>query len=330
MAKRKPSQPSSTSGAAPRQASAEAAVALAENAAGALAAAELLRMKAAPVAGLAVTAEDRAALRTLPALSAEARQVWVRGGPVPTVAAVAAAAMAAAEASLDARSDRRNYLLALAEKLIGCLRETLSGSRRAGRVEPKPAEYVYRLKITLVDIRPPIWRRILVRDCTLDELHAHIQTAMGWTNSHLHHFLVGDDYYGDPALIGENFREFGYYDSRATALSGIVPARRKAFRFGYEYDFGDSWRHVIEVEGAGPPDAGATYPACVAGRRACPPEDVGGAWGYPGFLKAVADPRDERHGELLEWLGGPFDPEEFDPAAATARMREGLPGWRTV
>jgi Plasmid pRiA4b ORF-3-like protein/Domain of unknown function (DUF6398) len=196
------------------------------------------------------------------------------------------------------------------------------------RVEPTPAtDQAYKLKVTLKDIRPPVWRRIRVPDCTLDELHEHIQTAMGWTNSHLHHFRVRDQFYGDPDLMQENFDDMEYEDSTATRLSNIVPAGRKKFRFEYEYDFGDSWWHDIQVEKV---EAGGSKAECLAGARACPPEDCGGPWGYADFLDALADPGHERHDELKEWLGGPFDPEAFDPADATRRMRRGLPNWRTM
>ncbi len=102
------------------------------------------------------------------------------------------------------------------------------------------AERVYQFKITLIDSRPPIWRRIQVKDCTLEKLHEHIQTAMGWTNSHLHHFRVGERLYGDPDLMQENFEDMEYKDSTAMKVSDILPEGGKRFRFGYEYDFGDS------------------------------------------------------------------------------------------
>jgi hypothetical protein len=189
--------------------------------------------------------------------------------------------------------------------------------RARGRKTAPAQDVVYPIKITLLDTHPPVWRRIRVKDCTLDELHAHVQTAMGWTNSHLHHFIIGDRYYGDPELM---VGDLEYEDSTQTKLSDVVPERSRKFRFLYEYDFGDSWRHEILVERREPPEEGAKYPTCVDGARACPPEDCGGPWGYEDFVAAMADPRHERHAELQEWLGEPFDPEAFDPAAATRRM----------
>ena len=185
---------------------------------------------------------------------------------------------------------------------------------------------VYQITVTLIDTRPPIWRRFRTHDCTLDELHEHIQ--MGWTNSHLHQFRVGQTRYGDPDLLVENFEEFGYEDSATTRLSEVVPAGGKPFRFHYEYDFGDSWNHEVLVEAPVPAESGIDYPQCVGGERACPPEDVGGVGGYAEFLDAIGKSDHERHREMLEWVGGRFDPQAFDRASATRRMRRGLPDSR--
>ncbi len=191
-------------------------------------------------------------------------------------------------------------------------------------------ERIYQFKITLKQIKPPIWRRIQVRNCTLDKLHEHIQTAMGWTNSHLHHFQINDTLYGDPWLLDENFVEMNYNNSRDTMLSKILPKSGKRFHFLYEYDFGDSWWHEVLFEGCLRVEPGQRYPLCVEGERACPPEDVGGTSGYAGFLVSIADPDDDRHQERLEWIGGSFDPEDFDLEKSTKRMRRGLPDWRQM
>ncbi|HEY7326989.1 MAG TPA: plasmid pRiA4b ORF-3 family protein [Gemmataceae bacterium] len=190
------------------------------------------------------------------------------------------------------------------------------------------AERVYQFKITLKDSDPPIWRRIQVKDGTLDKLHEHIQTAMGWTNSHLHHFRVGERLYGDPLLMQENFEDMEYEDSTATKLSAVLPKSGRRFAFEYEYDFGDGWRHEVLFEGCLRAERGKRYPLCVEGERACPPEDVGGTWGYEEFLEAMADPHHERHEEYMGWRG-PFNPEAFDPVKATKRMKRGLPDWRS-
>ena len=189
---------------------------------------------------------------------------------------------------------------------------------------------VYQLKITLLGVKPPIWRRIQVADGTLDALHEHIQTAMGWTNSHLHDFRVGDARYGDPELMQENFEDMDYKDSTTTRISDLLPKTGRRFRFQYEYDFGDSWMHEVLFEKVVRAEPGRKYPLCLEGARACPPEDVGGVWSYPDFVEAIRDPDNERHEELLEWVGGSFDPEEFDSGKATKAMRKGLPDWRSM
>ena len=189
---------------------------------------------------------------------------------------------------------------------------------------------VYQLKITLMGAPRPIWRRIRVVDCTLDTLHEHIQTAMGWTNSHLHHFRIDGTLYGDPLLMAENFGEMGYRDSTTTLLSDILPRGDERYGFEYEYDFGDGWQHEILFEGRPAAEPGKRSPLCLEGEGACPPEDVGGVWGYADFLEAIADPDHEEHDELLEWAGGKFDPEAFSPASATRQMKRGLPDWRAM
>jgi hypothetical protein len=207
---------------------------------------------------------------------------------------------------------------------------TKKAKRPATIRTPTPAGTVYQIKITLLGIRPPIWRRVHVEDCTLDTLHEHIQTAMGWTNSHLHHFRVGEQLYGDPELMQENFEDSDYKDSTKTMLSAIVSKLGRHARFRYEYDFGDSWEHEILVEESSEAEPGRKYPFCVEGKRACPPEDCGGVWGYGDLLDAIGDKKHEQHEETLEWLGDDFDPDEFDPAATTKMMKQGLPDWRDM
>jgi hypothetical protein len=176
---------------------------------------------------------------------------------------------------------------------------------------------IYQIKVTLKDSKPPIWRRIQVRsDTTLGELHHVIQAVMGWEDYHLHQFTVGRTYYGipEPGFDFEDVR-----DERRVKLSQIVTGEN--FRFLYEYDFGDGWEHVLLVEKILPPKPGQQYPVCIKGRRACPPEDVGGIWGYYGFLEAIQDPDHPEHEDYLEWIGGEFDPEAFDLDAVNRALR---------
>jgi hypothetical protein len=169
-----------------------------------------------------------------------------------------------------------------------------------------------------------------VRNSTLDKFHERIQTAMGWTNSHLHHFQINDRLYGDPWLLDENFGEMNYKNSRETMLSKVLPKSGKRFQFEYEYDFGDSWWHDVLFEGCLREEPGRRYPLCLEGERACPPEDVGGTTGYGEFLHALVHPRDEQHEQCVWWIGGSFDAENFDAEKATRRMRRGLPDWRKM
>jgi hypothetical protein len=203
-----------------------------------------------------------------------------------------------------------------------------SRTKRALSKSTTKQDAVYQFKITLLNIQPPIWRRIQVKGCTLDKLHEHIQASMGWTNSHLHEFKVGDQLYGDPMLMAENMEETDYQNSTTTNLSDILPRTGKRIRFVYEYDFGDSWEHEVVFEGSPKPEAGRQYPRCLEGERACPPEDVGGVGGYADFLEAVQDKTHEERAAMFEWVSGWFDPEEFDPETATKSMKKGLPDWR--
>lgn len=168
---------------------------------------------------------------------------------------------------------------------------------------------VYQLKIALKYIRPPIWRRIEVPgDVTLPKLHLVLQAAMGWTNSHLHQFQVGKTYYGDSDV--DEFGELNLKDESKLRLSQLLTKPKQ--KIVYEYDFGDGWEHEILLEKVLPRDLTVEYPRCLGGARACPPEDCGGVHGYANFLAAIRDPKHEEHDEYLDWIGGDFDPEEFD------------------
>jgi hypothetical protein len=183
--------------------------------------------------------------------------------------------------------------------------------------ETKPA-VVYQLKIALNYVEPPIWRQVEVpSDITLAKLHRIMQAAMGWHDSHLHQFVVGDSYYGVPEL--DEFREDEIKDERKARLSDVLSKSRQ--KIVYEYDFGDGWGHEISLENIIQPKPGVRYPRCVGGARACPPEDCGGARGYEEFLTAIRNPRHSDHHESLYWVGGKFDPEEFKLKVRDAALR---------
>ncbi len=168
---------------------------------------------------------------------------------------------------------------------------------------------IYQIKVTLVGSKPPIWRRILIAGTTtLSQLHNILQITMGWSNSHLHLFKVGEQIYSDQEY--DEDIEYGTKSEKRYRLEQIAP--EGGFRFRYEYDFGDSWEHALLVEKILPAEKGKRYPVCLAGKRACPPEDVGGIWGYEELLGAIADPGNKENRELLDWIGGKFNPEAFD------------------
>ncbi|TQN42143.1 pRiA4b ORF-3-like protein [Blastococcus colisei] len=175
---------------------------------------------------------------------------------------------------------------------------------------PAPARSVpaVELTVTLADVDPPVWRRLVVPErTTLRDLHGLLQAAMGWQDAHLWLFEVDGVRYGDV----EDMDDLG--DPRAV----IVGSMPDGTVFRYDYDFGDGWEHDVRVEGRRTAEA----PACVDGARACPPEDCGGPPGYAEMLTVLADPRHPDHADVTGWLGGPFYPDDFDPGAATRRMR---------
>lgn len=180
------------------------------------------------------------------------------------------------------------------------------------------SEHVYQFKVTLKSIRPPIWRRIHVPETyTFWDLHVAIQDAMGWLDDHLHAFFVKNPKSGDSEEIGIP-EETEWTDHRVLAgwergISGYFSTNNpKAL---YVYDFGDDWAHDITLEKILPREKGLDYPLCLKGKRACPPEDCGGVFGYRDLLQILSDPEDEEYEETLEWLGEDFDPESFDPEA---------------
>lgn len=175
---------------------------------------------------------------------------------------------------------------------------------------PNADAAVFQLKVTLLNTKPPIWRRILVDgSITLDGLHEVIQAAFGWWNCHLHEFEIGSNRYGVP----DPDWDFGptALDERTVRLDAVAG---EGTSFHYTYDFGDNWRHKVTVEKVGPVEPRTAVPDCIGGRRACPPEDCGGPWGYQELLESLGG-RPGASDARLEFLGPGFDPAAFDPAA---------------
>jgi len=185
------------------------------------------------------------------------------------------------------------------------------------RTKPDRAGIVYQFLIALAETDPLVWRRLQVPAAyTFWDLHVAIQDAMGWQDYHLHEFQVvhpgrkrldrigipGDEFLDErPCKAGWTVPMSAYFDR------GEQPAL-------YLYDFGDGWRHLVMHEGISSVDPKGTYPRCIGGARACPPEDCGGVHGYVDYVKALANKRHPEHKAMLEWRG-PFDPATFDPGA---------------
>ena len=172
----------------------------------------------------------------------------------------------------------------------------------------QPADvYVYQMKVTLEDISPPIWRRIqITNNTTLSKLHRILQIIMGWSDYHLHEFIIDGVSYGVPDK--ESMLEVK--NEKNVRLSQVVSEEHT--KFAYIYDFGDYWQHKILIEKILPLEPDMQSPICIKGKRACPPEDCGGVYGYYDFLEKIQSPNHPEHDEMLEWAGGSFDPEAFD------------------
>ena len=176
--------------------------------------------------------------------------------------------------------------------------------------QPGPApDVIVQIKVKLLGVtKPLVWRRVQLRaDTRLDQLHEILQAALGWENYHLHAFSFGEEEFGprDPEL------DLDFRDERRVTLGQLTDI---GARFRYSYDFGDNWEHEILVEDLLDPDPDTHYPILTAAKGACPPEDCGGTWGYADLKAILADPNDERHQDMVEWLGLE-NASEFDPAA---------------
>jgi len=162
---------------------------------------------------------------------------------------------------------------------------------------------VYAIKVTLLGTEPPVWRRFLVeRDITLGQLHSTLQIVMGWTNSHLHQFLLRKQKQSDRTKLGDLIGEPGG-------------------KLLYEYDFGDCWQHELLLEQILAADGESFQPMCVAGARSCPPEDCGGSYGFVELIGAVTDASHPEHDYLCEWLGDDFDAAHFSVDEVNRRLR---------
>lgn len=196
------------------------------------------------------------------------------------------------------------------------IRSRLCGARSSalvdnGVVPAKKAAFApaYQLKIELLGITPPIWRRLQVPgNIKLSRLHDVIQAAMGWTDSHLHQFEMDGKYWGNPEYYEDD--DIEVIDERRVVLYKLLQAEGDSVV--YTYDFGDNWRHTVLVEQILGEETVVLQPVCLAGERHCPPEDVGGTTGYQNFLDVIFDPTHKEHEHYVTWVGGRFQPEEFN------------------
>jgi hypothetical protein len=176
---------------------------------------------------------------------------------------------------------------------------------------------IFQLKVTLLHIEPPVWRRLLIpSDISLAKLHFAINEAMGWTCSHLHSFTFADRTFGDPELDPDG--ELDFEDERKVKLSALAD---QGSSIAYEYDFGDGWEHEIMIEASIEADPRLRLPLCVGGARACPPEDCGGVPGYERLREVLLDGRHPEFDETLTWVGGFYDPEGFDSNRTNQALR---------
>jgi hypothetical protein len=180
----------------------------------------------------------------------------------------------------------------------------------------KKFEKVYQFKITLKDIKPPIWRRILVpENYTFFDLHCAIQNAMGWMDCHLHEFRTIALRPAEIKTIGTPDEEFGKDEEVLLEWEEKISdwfSLEKNIKMNYDYDFGDNWEHFVELEKILLAEDKVEYPVCLDGKRACPPEDCGSIPGYENIIEVMKDRKHLEYKEIVEWLGEKFESEEFD------------------
>jgi Plasmid pRiA4b ORF-3-like protein len=181
-------------------------------------------------------------------------------------------------------------------------------------------DQIARLRITLDKVKPPVRRSIEVPlSIRLDRLHRVLQIVMGWEDYHLYEFRIGRDVvYGVPDPNGDVLGSRTRRANKTTLASLLAQTSNKTFK--YVYDFGDDWLHTVKLEALAAPEPQTTYPRLLAAKGRCPPEDVGGPWGYAQYLEAMADPGHELHAQMVEWRGPDFDPNTVDEAAIQTRL----------
>lgn len=211
-------------------------------------------------------------------------------------------------------------------------RKILEKSERSWKDRPLPVLKVsaplpvgsarlYQMKVTLLGIDPPIWRRFVVPSfLKLEHLHNILQCVMGWEDEHAYEFEIDGAPFltkGDYLILNDELKEEVGYDAAQYELSQLI---RPGMVFSYIYDFGDLWRHEILVEHDHYSRNVEHAMFCLEGERACPPEDCGGPNGYKELLEILADPEHPEYEDRLEWVGDRFDSERYDPKKANRRL----------
>ncbi len=195
--------------------------------------------------------------------------------------------------------------------------------KSVGRERPT-VPLLYEMQVTLDEMEPPIWRRFTVPAAIpLKQFHTVLVAVMGWSGGHVYEFRVRRARYGDPDALGDP----KVASAAAKTLTHTVHRRQGTFY--YVYDWG-AWWHTLKLLDYRPMTLGETVPRLLGGARACPPEDVGGVWGYEEFLEAMQNPAHPEHAALLSWVGGSWDPEHFDRALLQRRLTAvaGRGGWQ--
>ncbi len=196
-------------------------------------------------------------------------------------------------------------------KVTSKLAKRIIGKTRSKRKQKS----MYKLKLTLVDAPVPIWRRVVIRgDVSLNIVHQIFQITMGWWETSLHDFHAGNNRYGDLRTADG---DSSINDETKIVLADLIDSPGDSF--SYRYDFADCWEHEVVLESALEAD-GDGFVLCLGGRRACPPEDVGGVIGYKNFLDIVEDPEHEERDDMLAWAGGSFDADCFDIRGVNLRL----------
>ncbi len=198
-----------------------------------------------------------------------------------------------------------DYLTYLREQQV---EERIRSKRKSWiKEQAKETPVFYQIHISLTDISPNIWRRLLILpQTTLPALHKILQISMGWTNSHLHQFKHEETCYGIPWDEDPE----ATVDYRKVKIGDLLLYPHESMI--YEYDFGDSWEHEIKLEDILFNQEPLPYPTCTGGARHCPPEDCGGVGGYADLLKIIKNQKHPEYKQTMMWLGGRFDPVDFD------------------